>query len=267
MGSIGLRLRQRVRHRLSDVAAAVRLDHDAADVAVDDRGQRPDRVHVLAVAGEVGALAAVEPTAVDEQRLVAIVQRDPLDLMLVEVEADAVGDSVEELEAISVAAIDLRLLSVPVGQRVARRSARGARGRTSRRRARARRWRTRSTASLARCRPSSSRAWLKSEAQSRRNRLSHCCLGWRTVRGRTTPIERSDTSLACPVMEPRSRGVYQARSQTREEVPTRTDPSGLPGPNDRAGCSPDDSRRASRRGYRHGNPLPPLSIALTSSRL
>ena len=66
--------------------------------------------------------------------------------------------------------------------------------------------------------------------------------------------------LACPVTEPRSRGMYQARSQTREEVPTRPDPPGLPGPNDRAGCSPDVGR-ASRRGYRHGNPLPPLILA------
>jgi hypothetical protein len=71
-------LLQRVRH-WSDVAAAVLLDHDAADEALDDRSQRPDRVQVLAGVGEVGAVAAVDPAAIDEQRLVAVAQRDPLD--------------------------------------------------------------------------------------------------------------------------------------------------------------------------------------------
>ena len=33
--------------------------------------------------------------------------------------------------------------------------------------------------------------------------------------------------------------MHQVRSQAREEVPTRTDPPDHPGPNDRAGCSPD----------------------------
>jgi hypothetical protein len=47
-----------------------------------ERGQAPDGVHVLSRVGEVGAVAAVEPTAVDEQGLVPIVERHPLDLVL-----------------------------------------------------------------------------------------------------------------------------------------------------------------------------------------
>jgi hypothetical protein len=42
-------------------------------------------VQVVAAVGEEGAFAAVDPAAVDEQGLVAIVQRRPLDRLLVEV--------------------------------------------------------------------------------------------------------------------------------------------------------------------------------------
>jgi hypothetical protein len=92
------------------VAAAVRPDHDAADVTGDERVQRPDDVYVLAVVGEEGAGAAVDPAAVDEQRLMAVVQRGPLDGLLREVElGDAIGDPVEEHKAILV--IHRRLLS------------------------------------------------------------------------------------------------------------------------------------------------------------
>jgi hypothetical protein len=51
---------------------AVRPDHDAADVALDQRGQRSDRAQVVPALAEVGA---VDPAAVDEQRLVAVVER------------------------------------------------------------------------------------------------------------------------------------------------------------------------------------------------
>jgi hypothetical protein len=43
-------------------------------------------VHVVVVVDEEGALAAVEPAAVDDQRLVAVVQRRPLDRPLRKVE-------------------------------------------------------------------------------------------------------------------------------------------------------------------------------------
>jgi hypothetical protein len=70
----------------------------------------------------------------------------------------------------------------------------------------------------------------------------------------TTTVLHSFAS--CPVMEPRSRGMHQARSQTREEVPTRTESSWPSRPQRKgAECSPDRRRRASRRGYRHGNPF------------
>ena len=63
-------------------------------------------MHVVAGVGEVGAVAAVDPAAVDEQRLVAVVERGPLDPLLVEVEPrDADGDPVEQLEAVGVDAI------------------------------------------------------------------------------------------------------------------------------------------------------------------
>jgi hypothetical protein len=48
-------------------------------VTGDERIERRDRVHVLAVVGEEGARAAVDPAAVDQQRLVAVVERGPLD--------------------------------------------------------------------------------------------------------------------------------------------------------------------------------------------
>jgi hypothetical protein len=63
-------LRQRVGHGPREEAAAVRPDHDAADVVGAARVERPDDVHVLAVIGEVGAVAAVDAAPVDEQRLV-----------------------------------------------------------------------------------------------------------------------------------------------------------------------------------------------------
>ena len=63
-----------------------------------------------------GALAAVEPAAVDEQRLVAVVQRGPLDRLLREVElGNAMGDPVEELEAVLVAFIHRRHRGVDSG--------------------------------------------------------------------------------------------------------------------------------------------------------
>jgi hypothetical protein len=57
------------------------LDHDAADVSLGDRGHRSDHMHVLARLGEEGTVDTVEATAVDEQRLVAIIERRPLDLV------------------------------------------------------------------------------------------------------------------------------------------------------------------------------------------
>ena len=58
------------------------------------------------------ALAAVEPAAVNEQRLMAVIERRPLDRLLIEVQSgDALGDPVEQFEAISVALIHLRLPS------------------------------------------------------------------------------------------------------------------------------------------------------------
>jgi hypothetical protein len=58
------------------------------------------------VADEEGAGAAIEPAAVDEQRLVAVVERRPLDPLPVEVEpANPMSDPVEELEAVGVAVI------------------------------------------------------------------------------------------------------------------------------------------------------------------
>ena len=43
---------------------------------------RADRVHVVASVGEVGAVAAIHPATIDEQRLVATIQRRPLDRLL-----------------------------------------------------------------------------------------------------------------------------------------------------------------------------------------
>jgi hypothetical protein len=42
-------------------------------------------VHVVASVREVDAATAVEPAAVDDQRIVAIVERSPLDPLVVEV--------------------------------------------------------------------------------------------------------------------------------------------------------------------------------------
>jgi hypothetical protein len=99
----------------------VRLDHDAADVAGDDRVQHPDRVHVLAGVGEVCAAPAVEPAAVDDQRLVAVVQRRPLDRLPLEVKlGNALGDPVQQLEAVLVAFIDPRHRGIDSGGGVRR---------------------------------------------------------------------------------------------------------------------------------------------------
>ena len=55
---------------------------------------------------EEGAVAAVDPAAVDEQRLMAIIERHPLDLVLGEVKlGNAVGDPVEQRQAIGVGTI------------------------------------------------------------------------------------------------------------------------------------------------------------------
>jgi hypothetical protein len=78
-------LRQRAGHHASQLAAAIRPDHDAADVALDHRGPRSDRVQVVAGVGEEGAVAAVDPAAADEQRPRAVIDRGPLDRLPVEV--------------------------------------------------------------------------------------------------------------------------------------------------------------------------------------
>ena len=63
-------------------------------------------MHVDAAIGEGGALAAVDPAAVDEQRLVAVVQRRPLDRLLREVKlGNALGDPVQQLEVVVVVLI------------------------------------------------------------------------------------------------------------------------------------------------------------------
>ena len=61
-------------------------------------------MHVLAVVGQVSAVAAVDPTAVDEQRLVAVLERRPRDRLLLEMQlGNAAGDPVEQLKTVSVA--------------------------------------------------------------------------------------------------------------------------------------------------------------------
>jgi hypothetical protein len=45
----------------------------------------PTALHGVAVVGEVGPVAAVDPATVDEQRLGAVVQRPPFDRLLVQV--------------------------------------------------------------------------------------------------------------------------------------------------------------------------------------
>ena len=78
-------------------------------------------MHVLARVGEERTGAAVEATAVDEQRLVAIIERRPLDLVLREVKlGNAVGDPVEELQAVGVGTIHSRSLSGAPGGTVDR---------------------------------------------------------------------------------------------------------------------------------------------------
>jgi hypothetical protein len=72
----------------------------------DQRSHRPHRVQIVPGVGEVGTLAAVDPAAVHEQRLVPVVQRGPRERLLREVElGNAIGDPVEELEAVGVALI------------------------------------------------------------------------------------------------------------------------------------------------------------------
>jgi hypothetical protein len=88
------------------VAAAVRPDHDAPDAAGGQRGERAERVHVLPGVGEVGTVATVDPAAVDEQRLVAIVERCPLDRLLLEVQLGEPGlDPVEQDKPVGVGAV------------------------------------------------------------------------------------------------------------------------------------------------------------------
>ena len=100
-------LRQRVRHRPNETARAVGIDHYAAEVAGDDRVQRPIDLEVLAAVGEVVAAVA------DVQRLVAIGERPPLDLVLVEVNlGHPVGDPVEQGNAIVVASVIVLSLQV-----------------------------------------------------------------------------------------------------------------------------------------------------------
>ena len=66
--------RPAVRHDASEVPTAVGPDHNAAEMALDDRCHRADRVYVVASVGEVGTVATVDPAAVDEQRFVSIVE-------------------------------------------------------------------------------------------------------------------------------------------------------------------------------------------------
>jgi hypothetical protein len=85
--------------------AAVGRDDDAAD-HVGERSQRPDDVEVAAGIGEECAAAIIEAAAVDEQRLVAIIERRPLDVVLVQVQlGNALGESVEQFEAVGVGTI------------------------------------------------------------------------------------------------------------------------------------------------------------------
>jgi hypothetical protein len=99
-------LRQLVGHRRSEKVAAIGPDHDAADVARNERGHRSDRVQVVASVGEERAVAAVEATAVDEQRPMAVIECCPLDFVLREVKLwKAIGEPVEELQAVGVGAI------------------------------------------------------------------------------------------------------------------------------------------------------------------
>jgi hypothetical protein len=97
-GLIPLPLGQWVRHDPRQPPPALRPDHDAADMALDDRSHRSDRVQIVTGVGEERSGAAVEATAVDEQRLVAIIERRPLDLVLGEVKlGNSLGDPVEQL--------------------------------------------------------------------------------------------------------------------------------------------------------------------------
>ena len=70
-------MRQRVALDTGEHAAPVGPDHNAADVARYERSHRSDRVQVIAGIGEERAGAAVEATALDEQRLVAVIERCP----------------------------------------------------------------------------------------------------------------------------------------------------------------------------------------------
>jgi hypothetical protein len=56
--------------------------------------------------GEECAAAIIEAAAVDEQRLVAIIERRPLDVVLVQVQlGNALGEPVEQFEAVGVGTI------------------------------------------------------------------------------------------------------------------------------------------------------------------
>jgi hypothetical protein len=88
-------------------ASLVGPDQDAADAALDDRGQRPDRVEVLAAVGEVGAVAAIEPNTADDQIFVATLKGDLVDLLVVEVELGTRSAGGETL-----------LIGPPIGPRV-----------------------------------------------------------------------------------------------------------------------------------------------------
>jgi hypothetical protein len=81
-------------------------------VAGDDRVQQPDRVQVIAAVGEVRAVAAADPAAIDEERLLAVGERRPLDRLSIEIElGSALGDPVEQSSAVLVASCIVVALS------------------------------------------------------------------------------------------------------------------------------------------------------------
>jgi hypothetical protein len=66
----------------------------------------PTALHVLASVSEVSTGAAVDPAAVDEQHLVAVIERCLLDLVLIEVQlGHPVSDPVEQFEPVGVAVV------------------------------------------------------------------------------------------------------------------------------------------------------------------
>jgi hypothetical protein len=87
-------------------SGAIRLDHDAADVAGASGASIPTTCTSSPSADEEGAVAAVEATAVKDQGLAAVIERRPLDRLLIEVKlGNAIGEPVEQFEAAGVGTI------------------------------------------------------------------------------------------------------------------------------------------------------------------